>query len=99
MQYCSVAFLGVFLPLTLLFYCVIPRRKRWLVLLIASYIFFWSLSGKLLIYLLFSTFSIHHFGLWFDKLYKDRQVAIATEDKEEKKLINCLLYTSPSPRD
>lgn len=87
MQYCSVAFLGVFLPLTLLFYCVIPRRKRWLVLLIASYIFFWSLSGKLLIYLLFSTFSIHHFGLWLDKLYKDRQVAIATEDKEEKKLI------------
>lgn len=87
MQYCSVAFLGVFLPLTLLFYCVIPKRKRWLVLLIASYIFFWSLSGKLLIYLLFSTFSIHHFGLWLDKLYKDRQVAIATEDKEEKKLI------------
>ena len=84
MQYCSVAFLGVFLPLTLLFYCVIPRRKRWLVLLIASYIFFWSLSGKLLIYLLFSTFSIHHFALWFDKLYKDRQVAIATDDKEEK---------------
>lgn len=90
MQYCSVAFLGVFLPLTLLFYGIVPKRKRWLVLLIASYIFFWSLSGKLLIYLLFSTFSIHHFGLWLDKVFRERDGLLENCDKENKKSIKKL---------
>lgn len=65
-SYCSLAYLGLFLPATVLVYGVLPLRHRSKVLLAASYLFFWSVSGKLVIFLLASTFSLHHFGLWLD---------------------------------
>ena len=87
MQYCSLVYLAAFLPITLLIYALTNKKKRWLVLLIASYIFFLSLSGKLIVYLLFSTLSIHHFGLWLDRLNKDRdkEVELNKENKKEIK--------------
>lgn len=85
MQYCSAIYLAVFLPITLLVYALTAKKKRWLVLLIASYIFFLSLSGKLIVYLLFSTLSIHHFGLWIDKINKNRDKELEKCSKEQKK--------------
>lgn len=87
MQYCSLLYLGVFLPLTLLFYKIVAKEKRWIVLLIASYIFFFSLSGKLLIYLVFSTFSIHHIGLWIATVNKEKEEQLKIAALEEKKEI------------
>ncbi len=87
MQYCSLLFLLVFLPITLLIYKIVPLKNKWKVLLIASYIFFLSLSSKLIIYLLFSTLSIHHFGLWLGKIYADRDEKINSSSKDEKKQI------------
>lgn len=87
MQYCSAIYLAVFLPITLLVYALTAKKKRWLVLLIASYIFFLSLSGKLIVYLLFSTLSIHHFGLWLDKLNKNKDKDLEECSKEQKKEI------------
>ena len=87
MQYCSVLYLGVFLPLTLLFYKMAAKEKRWIILLIASYIFFFSLSGKLLIYLLFSTLSIHHIGLWIGLVNKEKEELLNDATLEEKKEI------------
>lgn len=87
MQYCSAIYLAVFLPITLLVYALTAKKKRWLVLLIASYIFFLSLSGKLIVYLLFSTLSIHHFGLWIDKINKNRDKELEKCSKEQKKEI------------
>ena len=72
MTYCDALYAAVFLPLTILIYNIVPQKHRWKVLLIASYIFFWSISGKLIIYLLLSTLSIHHFGLWLTSLQNER---------------------------
>ena len=73
MNYCVPAYFLVFLPVTALAYQLAPQRHRWKVLLGASYVFFWSISGKLLVYLLLSTCSIHHFGLWLDSLQRERE--------------------------
>ena len=71
-SYCSLLYLAVFLPAAVLVYRILPQRLRWVALLAASYAFFWSVSGKLLVFLLFSTVSIHYFGLWLTAEQQDR---------------------------
>ena len=66
MSYSSILYVCMFLPAVMLFYAVMPQRHRWKVLLAASYLFFYLLSGKLVVYLLLSTLSIHQLGLWLD---------------------------------
>ena len=44
-------------------------------------IFFYSISGKLVLWIIFSTLSIHHFGLWFKS--EDNKL------KEELLVENC----------
>ncbi len=85
MQYCDMSYLLVFLPLVILFYGLASKNKRWIVLLVSSYFFFYLLSGKLLAYLLISTFSIHHFGLWLDMVKKEEEEALGEGAKEERK--------------
>lgn len=67
MQYISLIYLLAFLPSLLLIYVLLPQCHRWKLLLAASYLFFYLLSGKLIVYLLLSTVSIHHIGLWLSK--------------------------------
>ena len=57
-SYFSLPVLGLFLPVTVIVYAAAPRRIRPFVLLAASFLFFWSISGALLAFLLFSTVSI-----------------------------------------
>lgn len=87
MTYFGLEYLMVFLPLVMLVYAIMPKKVRPYVLLTANYIFFWSISGKLIVYLLFSTLSIHHFGLWLDKLQQDRKLSLKGLSREEKKPI------------
>lgn len=83
MQYCSLAYLVLFLPLVMLIYQLIPRKARKYVLLIASYIFFFLISGKLIIYVIISTFSIHHIGLWLtNNRNREKEELEACEDKK-----------------
>ncbi len=97
-SYYSLSFWVVFIPLTALLYQLFPRRLRPLVLLGASYFFFWSISGKLIVYVLFSAYSIHHFGLWLTNLQtecnqltfdlpKDKRKAIRSEYSKRKKRV------------
>ena len=85
MTYCDLMFLGIFLPLTIIIYNLVPQKHRWKILLIASYIFFWSISGKLLIYLLLTTLSMHYFGLWITVIQNERDGILQTTEKEKKK--------------
>lgn len=88
MSYNSPLYLFMFLPVVLLIYRFIPQRHRWKLLLMASYIFFYIFSGKLLLYLLASTFSIHHIGLWLSsckKKYTEKKKT--AEDKAAFKII------------
>ena len=87
MTYCEAAYLAVFLPLTMLIYSIVPKKHRSKVLLIASYIFFWSISKKLIVYILISTVSLHYFGMWLDILQKERNVLLKEAEKEKKKEI------------
>lgn len=78
MSYSSILYVCMFLPAVMLFYAAMPQRHRWKVLLGASYIFFYLLSGKLVVYLLISTLSIHQLGLWLD--YSRRTYEISRKE-------------------
>lgn len=84
-SYCSPTFLGIFLPAVMIIYSIMPQKQRWKVLLLASYVFYFLFSGKLVIFLLMSTFSIHHFGLWLDHLATESREKCAGLPREEKK--------------
>ena len=86
-SYCSLLYLGIFLPAVVLCYAVLPQRHRWKVLLAASYVFFWMVSGKLIVFLLVSSFSLHHFGLWLSAVQEERNRMLAAADKAERKAI------------
>ena len=75
-SYFSLAMLGAFLPATMLAYQIIPRRARWVVLLAASYAFFWSISGALMVYLLAATVTIWLTGLGLGRLIQARAEAL-----------------------
>lgn len=76
-SYFSLAFLAVFLPLTVLAYSLAPQKARWAVLLSASYGFFWAVSGKLAVFLLASTASVYALGLVLNRLAEAKRRALA----------------------
>ncbi len=84
-SYFSLLYLGAFLPLCLLIYSIFPRRGKKYFLLAASYTFFWLISGKLVVYLALSTLSIHYFGIWLDRIQKERDIAVKAAEKENRK--------------
>lgn len=85
MSYFSPVYFAFFLPIVALLYSIVPKKAKPFVLLGSSYTFFWMLSGKLLAYLLFSTVSIHHFGLWLDKIQTEKKAAVKLLPREERK--------------
>lgn len=92
MTYWNALFMCLFLPLTIIIYNILPQKHRWKVLLIASYIFFWSISGILLIYLIITTILIYVFGLWIASIQNKRDIILKDTEKEKKKEIR-ELYT------
>ena len=70
MAYHTTPYLLLFLPAALLFYQITPARWRSYTLLIFSYLFFWSFSEKLIIYLIGTTFLTHHICIWMDTMDK-----------------------------
>lgn len=85
MNFVSALFLLIFLPGVMLLYQIMPRRYRWVVLLLASYGFFYSISQKLIVFILLSTFSIHHIGLWLEATKREYQQRKA-EDTDKKRV-------------
>ena len=87
MTYFGVAYLFMFLPLTIIAYSIVPQKHRWKVLLLASYAFFWSISKKLIVYVIGSTFLIHYIGIWLELLQNERNGVLKEAEKEQKKKI------------
>ena len=87
MTYCDVGYLAIFLPLTILIYAIMPQKHRWKVLLLASYVFFWSISKNLIIYILLSTLSIYYIGRKLEKIQEERNAILKSAEKERKKEI------------
>ena len=81
----SLLYLILFLPACIIGYTVIPKKWKKYFLLLASYGFFWLISGELLIYLVLSTFSIHYFGIWIDRIAQQMKAHLSELPKEERK--------------
>lgn len=87
MQYTHPLFFCGFLPFVLVVYHLCPQKKRWLVLLLSSYVFFFLLSRKLIVYLLFTTITIYLLGLWLEKIQLARDELIKNSERAERKSI------------
>ena len=89
MAYHTPVYLLLFLPAVLLAYQITPQKKRWLLLLGASWIFFWSVSGKLLIFLIGTILFTHYIGLGLETL-KSRCRLEAGKPENDRKQIQAL---------
>lgn len=87
MSYQSITYIFLFLPLCLAAYQLAPRRRRNRVLLVFSYLFFWMLSGRLIVYLLGTTVLVHCIGIWLEWLKSERSAALAGAGREERQQI------------
>jgi len=86
-SYFSVLYLAAVLPGVVLAYAVLPRRIRWVVFLLSSYAVFWLVSRNLLVYLLFTTLSVHYIGLWLADARMEADQLLENAPNEERKEI------------
>lgn len=86
-SYISLSYLMVFLPAVIAIYHFMNQKYRWVVLLLASYAFFWTISGGLIVYLLGTTLSIFALGLQIEKLHEKRKAVVKESEKSERKAI------------
>lgn len=82
MDYHSPMYLFLFLPAALLTYQIVPKKWRGYTLIGFSYLFFWMISEKLLIYLVAATLLTHHIGIWIEYL-KGLEKGADSEAKEK----------------
>lgn len=73
------------LLVTLIGYYIAPKKIRIGILLIASYVFYWLSSNKLIIFLLISTLSVYLAGLLLDK--QNSRLDVELSNKEDKKIL------------
>ncbi len=81
----SLEFFIVFLPVCLIGYAVTPAKWKKYFLLVISYVFYWLISGKLLLYLVGITGAVYGFSLWIDRIQQKQKAALKDLKKEEKK--------------
>ena len=83
----SIEFL-VFLFVLVIIYKLMPKKFKWIILLLASYVFFALNSGKYTVFIMLSTISIYITALKIDKIGNTVSEKVKTiENKEEKKKI------------
>lgn len=85
-SYFTLLFLGIFLPLTVVVYAAVPKKARWVVLLLASYAFFFALSRTLILALVASTLSIYLCGRGMGALIARRDEALAQAKSGKKEI-------------
>ena len=96
MSYHNPVYLFLFLPAVLLAYQLTPRKRRWILLLFAGYFFFWTISGKLVLYLIGTTFFTHYIGLWLDLLKTsckekgEKEKAVRTQYRKKERMVLAL---------
>lgn len=86
-SYFSLAYLAAFLPFVLCVYSILPQKWRRYFLLAASYLFYWFISGTLLVYLLLTTLLIHYFGLWLDRIQRQKKEQLKLVERAQRKAI------------
>ena len=84
-SYFSTEYLVMLLPVSVVLYAILPQRLRRWSLLLSSYVFFWAISGKLIAFLLFSTLSLHHFGIWLGRIQGELDGLLERSPREMRK--------------
>ena len=87
MAYNASLYIFIFLPICLAVYQMTPEKHRWKVLLGFSWLFFYMISGKLIVYLLGTTLLTHYIGIWLTWLKTREQMEIGNADRMQKKEI------------
>ena len=87
MAYHTLGYLFLFLPIVLVIYQIMPKKIRWSVLLIAGYVYFWSFSRWLVVYLLGATIVSYSVGIILAKQKNKCRIETEGKSKEEKKEI------------
>lgn len=75
----------LFITIVSILYFVFPKKIKWIVLLISSYVFYWICSEWLIIYMLITTLSIYIAGITLGKI--DKKSKELCKNKENKKKI------------
>ena len=68
MSYHLIDYFALFLPIVILLYQLTPHKYRKYLLLLANYVFFYLISGKLVVYIIGATFVTHYIGLWLENV-------------------------------
>jgi len=85
--YFSVLYLGLFLPLAVIFYGLTPNKWKKYALLLLSLGFYWLISGVYIVYLLLSAAAIWGCGLWMQHIFTRRDAAVKAAERPERKAI------------
>ena len=83
----SVSYLGLFLPLAVIFYGLTPKKWKNYGLLLLSCGFYWLISGPYIGYLLLSVLALYGFGLWMQNIFARRDGAVKAAEKPDRKAI------------
>ena len=76
MSYTSLIFIAYVIGIVFVYF-IIPKKVRWLCLLLASYAFYYLASGAgLMIYLVITTSSIFFLALWIERIEKNNKSKI-----------------------
>ena len=73
MTYFDALYLFLMLPVLLAVYQLLPKRFRWISLLAASLLFYWSLSGRLIVWVLLASVWTWLFGLLIARSAAERK--------------------------
>lgn len=83
----SFAYLGIFLPLSIIGFAIAPKKLRKYFLLFASWAFVWLISGKLIVYLLLTIISLFLFGKLLERIQTQRDAALKDVERSQRKEI------------
>ncbi len=86
MSYFSLYFTFLFLPIVILIYNLVPRKIRRYILLIANVVFYYIISGKLIVFFVVSILSIYGGGLLLDYIDKCKEKALTAEGIDKKQI-------------
>lgn len=87
LSYFNRLYIFLFLPLVVLLYNLTPKKYRYIVLIIASFAFFFAMSNKLIVFILLSIISIYTSGILMDKTDNKKDETLKKCKKENKKEI------------
>lgn len=87
MTYFDLSYAFLFLPIVMIVYSITPKKFRYIILLIASLVFFGIISKALIILLLLTIISIYFGGIFLNKINEKQELVLETANQDDKKEI------------